>query len=315
MPPPRQKHFSFALKSLFSGKPLRSHEEEGRTYTKVMDRVYPGQERYVTLSCGRVCVAEKGHGDTILLVHGLGAHIGRWNQTIEALSHNYHVVAYDHPGFGKSDKGHKEYSVRFYSQIVRELIEKLGLKNVTLVGHSLGGAVVLRYLVEDPGPVTRAAVVTPAGIRLPQHRIIRSLAGFLLRSPLARNMLARSMERCTVQRTEAVLDMIFHAKRLPDDPEWRLIRHTLQDTAYHLMHFSIYGQLSVIRTPLLVVWGENDTLLPADLALMIHKEIPLARLALIPDCGHYPMLERPDVFHHHLCDFLGENKYIESCEH
>jgi pimeloyl-ACP methyl ester carboxylesterase len=283
--PPRQKHFSFVLKSLFAGKSLRSHEEEGRVYTKIMDRVYPGKERWVELSCGRVCVVEKGVGEPIFLIHGLGAHIGRWSQTIDDLSKDYHVIAYDHPGFGKSDKGHDEYTIRFYTRILRELVEKLGLEKVTLVGHSMGGAAVLRYLVEDPVPVSRAVVIAPAGIRLPQHRIIRAMAGWL-------------------QWTEEVLDMIFHTKGLPDDPEWPLILRSLQDTAHNLMHFSIYGQLSVIRTPLLVVWGENDNLLPADLAHIIHNEIELARLALIPDCGHYPMLERPERFHHYLREFF-----------
>ena len=72
-----------------------------------------------------------------------------------------------------------------------------------------------------------------------------------------------------------------------------------------MMHFSVYGELAVIRTPLQVIWGEEDTLLPADLALLIHKEVPLARLSIIPECGHYAMLERPEIFHKHLREFLS----------
>jgi pimeloyl-ACP methyl ester carboxylesterase len=251
-------------------------------------------------------MVEKGVGEPILLVHGLGAHIGRWLSTIEDLSRDHRVIAYDHPGFGKSDKGHDDYSIRFFARILRELIRELGLGKLTLIGHSMGGAVVLRYLMEDPGLVSRAVVIAPPGIRLPQNPIIRGLASLMLRSPLASRMLARSIERSIVQRTDAVLDMIFHAKGLPDDPEWPLIRRSLQITASNLLHFSLYGRLSVIRTPLLVVWGENDSLLPADLALAIHREIPLARLALIPDCGHYPMLEMPDLFLHRLREFLEQ---------
>ncbi len=231
------------------------------------------------------------------------------------LSSHYRVLAYDNLGFGKSDKGHANYSVRFFTQVLRELIEREDLKKVTLVGHSLGGAIALRYLLEDPSRVKRAVVVAPAGIRLPQHRILRMIAGLMLRSPMARGTLARSLERCAVQRTEAVLDMMFHAHGLPDDPEWRQIRHSLQNTAKNLMHFTLHGELSVIRTPLLVVWGEDDKLLPANLALKIHQEVPLARLAIVPDCGHYPMLEQPERFHRHLREFLADEEFIEGCEH
>ncbi len=315
MAPPKQKHISYAIKAFFSGRPLDEHEMEGRCYTNLADRVYVGEERFVELSCGRVCITEKGSGPLLLLVHGLGAHIGRWSQTIEDLSADYRVMAVDLPGFGKSDKGHESYSIRFYARILRELIEKLDLKALTLIGHSLGGATVLRYLIEDPGPVVRVGVVAPAGIRIPQHRVLRTIAGFMLRSPFARSMLAKSLERCAVQRTDAVLDMIFHAQGLPDDPEWKLIRHTLQNAAANLMHFTVHGELAVIRTPMLVVWGEDDTLLPADLALKIHKEVPLARLAIIPECGHYPMLEQPKLFHKRLREFLADKEYIEGCEH
>ena len=125
---PPSAYFSHVLKLLFSRSPLSRLETKGRHYTTLLERHYGGPQKYLELSCGRVCYVEKGSGKPIILLHGLGANISRWNLTLEALAKHYWVIAYDHPGFGKSDKPLREYTVPWLSHILTEFIEKMGLQ-------------------------------------------------------------------------------------------------------------------------------------------------------------------------------------------
>jgi pimeloyl-ACP methyl ester carboxylesterase len=308
-------HFPYIVQSLFSRATLSAAQRQGRDYTCLAKRSYPGVEADVNLASGRVHYTEAGNGDPVVLVHGLGASVMRWVPTIQAFQNDYRVIAYDHPGFGKSQKGQADYTIPYYSSCLEEFLEVLDLTNVTLVGHSLGGATVLDYLHQRSERIARAVVLSPAAIHLPHNFLERSIGKVLLRLPFISGMFERGLNRCVVKKTEWVQDMLFHAEGLRGDPEWAEINKTLRRVASHLLEFSLADSLHRIKTPLLVVWGEEDALQPADLALGIHHSVPLARIAILPECGHYPMLEVPDEFHRCLREFLQGTEYIHGCEH
>ncbi len=303
------------MSTLFGSHRLTAAERKGRQYTALAQRDYPGTGQQLKLDDITIHWTEQGQGRPVILVHGLGASVMRWVPTMESLSSDYHVLAYDHPGFGKSDKPNRNYSVPFYADCLQQFIKRLDLKDPMIIGHSLGGATVLQHLLQYPGVAAQAAVVSPAAIHRPHNWLERSFAKILLKTPFVTGLFEQGLSRCVVQRTEWVLDMLFHAEGLRTDPEWDQLRLSITSVAQHLLGFSLAEDLDRIKTPLLIVWGEADALQPANLALAMHQALPLARLAIMPECGHYPMLELPDEFNRCLRDFLQGKKYIHGCEH
>lgn len=93
---------------------------------------------------------EKGDGDTTLLfLHGWGINSGYWNNQINYFSNKYKTVAIDLPGFGKSTSTRKDYTVEKYSGDVIDIINKLDLKNVVLIGHSMSGDIILEAALKN----------------------------------------------------------------------------------------------------------------------------------------------------------------------
>ena len=198
---------------------------------------------------------------------------------------------------------------------LEEFIARLELKNPILIGHSMGGAVVLEYLLKYPDKTPRAVVASPAGVRHSHSILGRILGAVLIRAPFSQRVVPRALGRCAVQRTESILDMVFQACHARQDPNWIKLRRVIRSSTRSLLAYSVQHRLHQIKTPLLVVWGEDDTLQAPHLALIMHREIPLARIAMLPECGHYPMLEKPEEFNRLVKDFLAGTAYIEGCEH
>ncbi|OGQ68160.1 MAG: hypothetical protein A3F89_00320 [Deltaproteobacteria bacterium RIFCSPLOWO2_12_FULL_50_11] len=306
----QHSQFGYLFKCLFSPDLLTPQEVRGRKYIPLLERSYHGLQKYITLSSGKICYIEKGEGPPLLLLHGLGANISRWNATIEALSEHYRVIAYDHPGFGKSDKPRKDYSIPWLSQILTEFIVRLDLHEVAVVGHSMGGAILLHNLIEENNPIRHAIVVSPASIHAPYGKVSQWLVQLFLKTNEANRLLPKALAGCVAQRTETVLDMLFHAAHIQKDPEWPDLQWSVTSATKNLLAFTLKDRLSLIKKPLLIVWGEEDTLQPPNLALGMHKSIPAAQLEFIPHCGHFPMLECPEIFHQKILSFL-EGKNID----
>lgn len=308
-------HVAYILQSVCGGNPLSAQEREGRRFVPLRERIYAAEDRYIDLSMGRVCYIDKGQGRPLILLHGLGANVGRWSDTINALAVDYRVLAYDLPGFGKSEKRNQAYTIPLFLRSLEEFIDRLQLKSPVLIGHSMGGAVVLEYLLKHPERTPRAVVVSPAGVRHSHSIMGRLLGAILIRAPFSQRVVPRALGRCAVQRTEPILDMVFQASHAEQDPTWTQLRRVVRSSTRSLLAYSVQHRLHEIKTPLLVVWGEEDTLQAPHLALVMHREIPLARIAMMPECGHYPMLEKPDEFNHVVKDFLSGQEYIKGCEH
>ena len=120
---------------------------------------------------GRVCTvqANRAAGVGVLLIHGLGGSADDWKKTLPALAENFHVVAFDLPGFGMSDKGSQSYSPTRYAHLVQYLADHyLQNKAYHVVGHSMGGAIALRYAAQSPLRMQRLVLIDAAGILHPQ---------------------------------------------------------------------------------------------------------------------------------------------------
>lgn len=206
----------------------------------------------------------------VVLVHGLTASTAWWETTIAALEPRHDAQVVRLP----------RLEIRESARWLAERLEDEELRGAAVVGHSSGGTIAVLAAAQAPDAVGRLVLVAPAGIFLTRSRL--SYAG-----PLAVQVL-----RAPQRLPQMVRDSL------------RVGPVRLTRIAFDLLRVDVAPSLPGVRAPTLVVWGADDPLLSPALGPVFAEQIPDARLVILPDCGHIPMLESPDALHRELLGFL-----------
>ncbi len=128
-----------------------------RSYTYVLG------EQYLSVGGIRYCYQERGEGETVLILPGLATSIDFWQENIPVLASQYHVVALDPPGFGKSDKPDASYELNWIVDRVVDFMDAKGLQRVTVIGGSLGGHLGLLLALKHPERVSKLVLMGSVG--------------------------------------------------------------------------------------------------------------------------------------------------------
>lgn len=243
--------------------------------------------------------AGTGHAETVLLVHGLGQNGHRdWMGVIPALAEHYHVLALDLPGFGFSDRPPGRYSPTQYARLLQWLVAASGRERVHLVGHSMGGAVALRFATGFPDQLERLALVSVAGV-LERSAFVQHSSALPLQLdsvPAAVRGLAEEQLR---QWGGKLLDM---ANNLPDpinllrqsNSAWNTLLGDSPNinAALALVEENYTAALDQIAVPTLIIWGEQDPVAPVRTGELLAGSLQRAELVVFPGVGHVPMQQR-----------------------
>jgi pimeloyl-ACP methyl ester carboxylesterase len=242
------------------------------------------EERVCEVGSTRIRYRVVGNGPAVVLVHGLAGSWRWWQPVVAHLATRFRVYLIDLPGFGTARR--QTFVLADAPSYLLELIEAFGLERANLVGHSAGGAVCARVAVLWPEAVDRLVLAAPAGL-LERRRIRQNLLP-----------LARSLRQARPRFLPVVLGDTLRAGLV-----------TLYRSSGQLLDDgTLRGQLSSIKAPTLLIWGERDHLVPAALAAGYEQTIPEARLVLLEHAGHMPMLERPEQFSRAVLQFLSEGR-------
>ncbi len=258
----------------------------------------------------------------VLMLHGNPTWSFYWRRLIKALSATHRVVAPDHIGCGKSDKPDDDtYSYRLAERIddVEHLVERLGLRDITLAVHDWGGMIGMGWAHRHPDLVARlvilntAAFPMPATKRLPASlRLARNTkAGALLVRGF--NAFARGATRLAVTRTKlakeirdglcapydswdhrrAVLRFVQDIPLEESDPSFSVVR----EVGENLHQFR--------ELPMLICWGERDFVFDDHFLKVWESTFPEAEVHRFSDCGHYVLEDAPEEIEHLVRNFLG----------
>ena len=283
------------------------------------DLQYPFDVKYADISDNQsIAYVDEGQGpETIIFIHGLGTYLRAWEKNIAALKSDYRCVAIDLPGYGKSTKLPHDGSMTFYADVVMEVMNHLNIESAIFAGHSMGGQISMVAALRYPQRVEKLILAAPAGFerftegQKEWFREVMSLSG---------------VKKTTA---EAIMtNAAYNFYNMPDDAEFiitdRLAMrsakdfdhycHTVAQSVDGMVNEPVIDKLDMIKQPTLIVFGENDNLIPnrylnpgwtKDIAMIGDNKIPDSKLIMLPKCGHFLPFEKANEFNSAIRQFLS----------
>jgi pimeloyl-ACP methyl ester carboxylesterase len=258
--------------------------------------------------------AGTGDREPIVLVHGLAGQWQNWLENIPRLAQERRVIAPDLPGHGLTPMPRDQITISGYGRCVDALCEQLGLGKVDMVGNSMGGFVAAEVAIQFPERIDQLVLVSAAGIAsadvaktpiLAAGRVMRALASHGT-AQFDRSIAARPRSR---HHTLALVAR--YPSRLKADLAYEAFfkgagKPGFLDALRANLNYDFRDRLPEIRQPTLIVWGENDSIIPVRDAHEFERLIPDSRKVVMKATGHVPMAERPSTFNDLVLDFLAE---------
>lgn len=270
-------------------------------------------ERDVVVDGTRIHYVEGGSGPPVVFCHGWKDNHRVWFRNLQPIATVAHVYALDWPGFGLSDKAPEgRYDPATQSQLLAGFLDALGLEEVALVGHSMGGHWTTTFLLAHPGRVTRyvgvasaAMLPGPPAYRLPLMRwgVTRYLHWRAAR-PDARAAAMRDWTRILMGSeviTDDFLAQVSNFDTRGDPASVPISAAALTGIA----RLPLRTQVHRITTPTLLIWGDRDHVVPVRYGRHLARALPDARLVVMAGVGHAPFLQEPDAFTRLVGQFLG----------
>ncbi len=227
---------------------------------------------------------QTGAGNDILLLHGWGSSNIVYKNISNLLSPSYRLTAPDFPGCGGSETMAEPWDLETYAEFVLELIEKLGLQNPILVGHSHGGRVILKLCGE--------------GRLNPPKIILLDSAGLIPKKSFKQKMRASSFKTIKKVLSLPIINkhsapLLEKARRHYGSADYNAAPAVLRRTLVNLVNTDLRHLLPNIKSPTLLIWGENDTATPLSDAKIIESLISDSGLCVIKNAGHFAFCEQP----------------------
>ncbi len=231
----------------------------------------------------------------VVFVHGLGGSLATWELNLPAFAAQFRICALDLVGAGSSDKPSTNYAVPALAEFLARLLDALGTdwQRVSLVGHSLGGAVALEVARRYPERVERLVLVDSAGLGPEINQTVLSL----MRSEPTKDHLRAELASFFARPErvqQALIDQLYEQRTQPG--AHKALIATLE-AAFDdgQQQIDLRQALAALPMPVLVVWGAGDTVIPATHAEEARRA-PQSRVEILPDSAHCPHIEQSETF-------------------
>ncbi|HSS32988.1 MAG TPA: alpha/beta fold hydrolase [Solirubrobacterales bacterium] len=277
------------------------------------------QEMTATVHGRSVSYLQAGSGDLLLLIHGMAGTAENWRSVIEPLAVGNAVIAPDFPGHGASAPGGGDYSLGSLASGLRDLMLTLGYERATLVGHSLGGGVAMQFIYQFPELVERLILVSSGGLGPDVSPILRAAAlpgADLFISATAGvgqragSLLGKGLGAFGLRPSADVAEVARGYASLADRERRKAFLATLHAVVgTDGQRVAALDRLYLAEAlPLLILWGENDPIIPAAHGEAAHQALPNSRLEVFEGVGHLPQIESPGRVIAAIQRFLAETE-------
>ncbi|MBR6345689.1 MAG: alpha/beta hydrolase [Lachnospiraceae bacterium] len=237
-----------------------------------------------------ICYNKKGVGDeTVVILQGWGTHLGMYDSIADILKEKYTVIQFDFPGFGGSDEPREPWNVDAYADFFCELMQELGVKKATLIGHSYGGRVIIKLAAREsiPFQINNIVLIDSAGI-MPKRSFAQKMK--IRRYKVLKKIL--NMKLVYALFPELIDDW----RSRQGSADYRNASDMMKKCMVMAVNEDLTDLLPKIKQETLLIWGDKDTATPIGDAKVMDEMIPDSGLAVIPGTGHFSFLENPGVF-------------------
>ena len=244
-------------------------------------------------------------GPAVLLLHGIGGSLELWDAQFVEANQGLRLIALDLPGQGLSDFGRQPYAPKSFARFVWQFADALALEGVHLAGNSMGGAISLHMLAQQPARVKTVLLAAAASLGRDSPLPFR-----LMTLPLLGTLLSRAGPMAVTQQLQAIFDPSFV---VTDELRKTVQRNVMRPGAQAAFLATLremsdlsgqradlvaeaHATLSSAKVPLLLLHGRQDQVIPFAHSESAQRLAPGSQLQLIEGCGHTPQLEQPAVF-------------------
>jgi 4,5:9,10-diseco-3-hydroxy-5,9,17-trioxoandrosta-1(10),2-diene-4-oate hydrolase len=263
---------------------------------------------YVSLPNGyRIHYRDEGSGEVVVFLHGSGngacGHSNFKGNYPALVAAGYRVILPDLIGFGYSDKPDDvDYPLAFFVECLKQALDMIGVEKCTLIGNSLGGAVALGFALAHPQNVERLVLMAPGGLSdMPDYLAMPGMAAMFAHMATGKPFTHETMKEFFIKAFVvdlACVDDSLVAERL------ELMKLQNPQVMKAMKIPNLTERLGEIRCPALALWGINENMMPENGILRLAKGIPQLRMVLVPQCGHWVMIEHRALFNRMVLDFL-----------
>ncbi|MDT8281025.1 MAG: alpha/beta hydrolase [Erythrobacter sp.] len=256
----------------------------------------------------------------IMLLHGSNADLHTWEPWVAALKSQYRVIRFDQVGHGLTGPDPKhDYSRANYVADVLAVADTLGLERFVIGGNSMGGKHALAFAISHPDRVSGLVLVDASGGPMPQDKAAKKNNGGgnigfriarmpgvnrLVEQITPRSLIAQSLEQSVSVKsiiTEPMIDRYWELLRYPGNR-----RATLRRFGYPYESLT-EAEIAGVTAPTLILWGEQDRLIPVAAGQWLAKVMPTAEITIYPNIGHLPQEEAPAATLGDLLPWLAEH--------
>ena len=255
------------------------------------------ETKSITLDFGEIVYAENDVKSdvTLILIHGFGGNKDTWNWIVPAWNDKYHIIVIDMPGHGGSvSEKTLDYTITTQAERLYKFLEAKKLKDFYLLGHSMGGAIALRFAGNHVDKLKALILIDSMGMEQTKSDGVK-LVEKSDKNPL--------YDVCTKERLQTLLDYsMYKPPYIPDIIKNALLeekcsRRDLEKVLYEDMYKDVCCLNDIAKTidiPTLILWGEKDRMTHVDDAAFFHETIKGSKLVILKEVGHVPILEVPE---------------------
>ncbi|MEP7294994.1 MAG: alpha/beta fold hydrolase [Burkholderiales bacterium] len=246
-----------------------------------------------------------GTGPAVLLLHGIGGSLELWSAQFAEANEGLRVIALDLPRHGLSDFGRHPFSPRIFAAFVWKFADALGLTALHLAGNSMGGAIGVQMLAQQPARVRTLLLAAAASLGRDGPMPFR-----LMTLPILGSLMSRAGPMAVTQQIQAIFGPSFV---VTDELRKTIERNVMRPGAQAAFLATLrqmsdlggqraalvadsHAVLASASVPVLLLHGRQDRVIPFAHSERAQQQARASRLQLVDDCGHTPQLEQPAIF-------------------
>jgi len=275
-------------------------------------------EKFAKINGLKLCYAEYGKGDPIILIHGIGGKKETWIAQITELSNHFRTITFDIRGVGKSDRPNIPYTMEMLADDISGLMDYLKIDKTHIIGRSLGGMIAQYFSLKYPEKVKKLVLMT-TNPRVPDEQAAEFIKKGRLKEikelkkdpnkafwEKSRLLFHKNFRKKMKENPERKFYGIFSAQDLIEESTKNPSRpQDIENLSHTLRSHDILDQIHNINQETLLISGSHDRLTPKISMMEIHKRISNSRIEIIRNSGHFLHLSHALEVNRILIEFLN----------